>query len=137
MLTRRRKPPDRAPRVYRMLDTRMVSHWLLCFAVGLRSRGIGHHGASKIRVYKGSFARIDNDEAAVAAEVEAASDVSDREAGRIQTTIEEEVRQALVAAGYSPRVARAAVASASPHVGDCATLVQLIRAALRAALDCR
>jgi len=78
-----------------------------------------------------------DDESAEAAEVEAASDVSDREAGRIQTTIEEEARQALVSAGYSPRVARAAVANARPHVGDRATLVQLLRAALRAALDCR
>jgi len=71
------------------------------------------------------------------AEVEAASDVNDREAGPRQATIEEEARQALVSAGYSPRVARAAVASSRPHVGDRATLEQLLRASLRAAPDCR
>jgi 16S rRNA U1498 N3-methylase RsmE len=38
---------------------------------------------------------------------------------------------ALVTAGYKPREARAAVENARPHVGESATLEQVIREALR------
>jgi hypothetical protein len=48
-----------------------------------------------------------------------------------QAMIEDSARAALVAAGYRPREARAAVESARPHVGASATLEQMIREALR------
>jgi len=91
--------------------------------------------AGNVEVAEAAEVTADN-ASAVGTEV-AAGDMNDRDAERREATLEEEARQALVAAGYSPRVARAAVASARPHVGDRATLAQLLRAALRAALDCQ
>jgi hypothetical protein len=45
--------------------------------------------------------------------------------------IDEDARTALTTAGYKPREARAAVENARPHVGESATLEQVIREALR------
>jgi hypothetical protein len=44
--------------------------------------------------------------------------------------IDEDARTALMTAGYKPREARAAVENARPHVGESATLEQVIREAL-------
>jgi len=44
--------------------------------------------------------------------------------------IDDDARTALVTAGYKPREARVAVENARPHVGEFATLEQVIREAL-------
>jgi Holliday junction resolvasome RuvABC DNA-binding subunit len=54
-----------------------------------------------------------------------------REQDACDATLEQDARGALVAAGYKPREARAAVERARPHVGADATLEQVIREALR------
>jgi hypothetical protein len=46
-------------------------------------------------------------------------------------TIDQDARTALVTAGYRPQEARVAVELARPHVGDSASLEQVIREALR------
>jgi hypothetical protein len=53
------------------------------------------------------------------------------EAKSSPAVIDEDARVALVTAGYKPREARAAVENARPHVGESATLEQVIREALR------